>query len=108
LTRITALIATKAEMDTAHGLLATPAQVNTQVADVMSTDTYALPGQGAPTATPTLEEAIMYLYKQFRNKETQTATEWKLYADNGSTVDQKSTVSDDATTFTKGEIATGP
>lgn len=107
LTRITALIATKAEMDTAHALLATPAQVNTQVSDVVKTDTYTLPGQGAPTATPTLETALMYLYKQFRNKETQTATEYKLMADDGTTADQKSAVSDDGTTYTKGELTTG-
>jgi hypothetical protein len=83
------------------------AQVNAEVVDVMSTDTQTLPGQGAPTVTPTIEEAIMYLYKQFRNKETQTATQHKLFADNGTTVDQLSTVSDDGTTFTKGEVGTG-
>lgn len=107
LTRITALIATKAEMDAAHALLATPAQVNTEVSDVIKTDTYTLPGQGAPTATPTLEEALMYLFKQFRNKETQTATEYALYADDTTTKDQKATISDDGTTFTKGEMTTG-
>jgi hypothetical protein len=31
-----------------------------------------------------------------------------LFADDASTVDQKSTVSDDGTTYTAGEIATGP
>jgi hypothetical protein len=107
LTRITALIATKAEMDAAHALLATPAQVNTEVSDVIKIDTSTLPGQGTPTAIPTLEDAIMYLFKQFRNKETQTATEYALYADDTTTKDQKATVSDDATTFTKGEMTTG-
>jgi len=41
---------TKAEMDAAHALLATPAQVNEQVVDVLSVDTFAEPGQGAPAA----------------------------------------------------------
>lgn len=82
-------------------------QINAEVSDVIKTDTYTLPGQGAPTVTPTLEEAIMYLFKQFRNKEEQTATEYALYDDAGTTKDQKATVSDDGTTFTKGEIATG-
>ncbi len=83
------------------------ADVNSEVNDVLSTDTQSIPGQGAPTTTPTLVAAIMYLYKRFRNKYTQTATEGKLFADNDSTVDQKSTVSDDTTTFTKGKFGTG-
>lgn len=83
------------------------ADVNAQVVDVLKTDTAALPGQGAPTATPTLEVAIMYLYKFMRNKIVTSATEVKVYADNGTTVDQKSTISDDATDFTRGEFGTG-
>lgn len=99
---------TKAEMDTAHALLATPAQVNTEVVDVMATDTLTLPGQGAPSNTPTTREAIGWMYKVFRNRKTQTATDWKLYADDGTTVDAKATVADDATTASKTEIVTGP
>ena len=98
---------TKDEMDTAHALLATPAQVNAQVLDVMATDTISLPGQGAPSVTPTIVTALGYLYKNWRNKKTQTATEFKLFADDGTTADQKATVSDDATTATKGEMGTG-
>ena len=67
----------------------------------------SLPGQGAPSATATLAQMIEYLYKEWRNKSEQTETEKKLYADNGTTVDQKSTVSDDGTTATKGEYGTG-
>ena len=98
---------TKAEMDTAHGLLATPAQVNTEVSDVLKTDTVTLPGQGAPTVTPTIETILGYLYKQWRNRKNQTATTQQLFADDATTVDQKATVSDDATVFTKGEVGTG-
>lgn len=86
---------------------ATPAQVNTEVADVISTDAQAEPGQGAPAVNASLGAKINYLYKWARNKVTQTTTERKHYADDGSTVDQKATVSDDATTFTRGEIGTG-
>lgn len=82
--------------------------VNAEVVDVLATDTYAEPGQGAPSATTTLAAKINYLYKAFRNKSTQTATTYSLYADDATTVDQKATVSDDATTFTRGEIVTGP
>lgn len=88
--------------------LATPADVNTQVLDVLNVDTFAEPGQEAPAATTTLANKINYLYKSFRNKITQTSTTLSIYADDGSTVDQKSTVSDDGTTFTRGEFETGP
>ncbi len=83
-------------------------EVNVEVLDVMDTDTITLPGQEAPTVTPTHREAISYLYKAFRNRKFQNATEWRLYADNQTTVDQKATVSDDTTTAEKGEVATGP
>ena len=97
-----------AKLDAAISTRATPAQVNTEVLDVLNTDTFAEPGQEAPGATVTLAKKIGYLYKAFRNKFTQDATTAKLYADDGTTVDQKSTVSDDATTFTRGEMGTGP
>lgn len=84
------------------------ASVNAEALDVLNVDTYAEPGQEAPGATITLAKKISYLYKMFRNKKTQTATTFSLFADDASTVDQKATVSDDATTATRGEIATGP
>jgi hypothetical protein len=84
------------------------AQVNAEVVDALATDTYAEPGQGAPGATISLSAKINYLYKAFRNRHTQTATTYSLYDDAATTVDQKATVSDDATTFERGEIGTGP
>lgn len=84
------------------------AQVNAEVVDALNVDTYAEPGQGAPAATASLAAKINYLYKAWRNKKTQTATQFSLYADDALTVDQKATVSDDGTTTTVGEIATGP
>lgn len=84
------------------------AQVNAEVVDALATDTYAEPGQGAPGATVSLATKINFLYKAFRNRYTQTSTEFKLYADNGTTVDQKATVSDDNTTFDRTEIGSGP
>ena len=82
--------------------------VNTQVVDVLKTDTITLPGQEAPPLAPTIEEALAWLYKAFRNRKTQTATQWSLLADDESTVDAKATVSDDGTTAIKQEIVTGP
>lgn len=84
------------------------ASVNAEVVDGLAVDTYAEPGQGAPAATATLAAKINYLYKAWRNKKTQTATTFSLFADDASTVDQKATVSDDGTTFSSGEVATGP
>jgi len=84
------------------------AEVNAQVLDVLNVDTYAEPGQGIPPASPTIRQMLHYLYKMLRNKKEQTATVLSLYDDAGTTVDQKASVSDDGTTFTKGEIVTGP
>jgi hypothetical protein len=65
-------------------------------------------GQGNPSANASLVDMIRYLYKAWRNKKTQTSTQYSLYADNGSTIDQKATVSDDGTTTTVEEIQSGP
>ena len=86
----------------------TAGQVNAEVVDALATDTYAEPGQGAPAATTTLAAKIGYLYKLLRNKITQDATTLSVYNDAGAVVDQKATVSDDATTYTRGKIGTGP
>ena len=99
---------TKAEMDAAHALLATPAQVNAEVVDALATDTYAEPAQGAPPATASIATKIGYGYKFQRNKLEQTDTELSIYDDAGTTVDHKATVSDDGTTFTRAEIESGP
>ena len=82
--------------------------VNAEVLDVLNADTFAEPGQGAPGATVSLAAKIGFLYKAWRNKSTQTATTYSLFNDDTTTVDHKATVSDDATTATKGEVATGP
>lgn len=87
--------------------LATPAEVNAEVVDVLKTDTVTLPGQVAPPLAPTMEQALAHLYKAYRNRKEQTATQWSLMADDESTVDQKATVSDDTTTAIKQEIISG-
>jgi hypothetical protein len=97
-----------ANLDTTVSSRATPAQVATEVADALATDTYAEPGQGAPAATTTLAAKINYLYKAFRNRKRQTATLWELMNDAETVVDHKATVSDDATTAIKQKIVSGP
>ena len=104
----TELTAELANLDAAVSTRATPAQVNTEVVDALATDTYPEPGQGAPPATASLATKLGYTYKGWRNKRTQDGTTEKLFADDGSTVDQKATVSDDGSTFTKGEVVAGP
>ena len=95
-------------LDTTVSSRATPAQVNTEVVDGLNIDTYAEPGQGAPGATLSLVAKINYLYKAWRNRTTQTETTYKLFGDDAVTVDQKATVSDDGTTYSRSEVATGP
>ena len=63
--------------------------------------------QGAPSATASALTAINYLYEAWRNKTTTTATLITLMKDDGSTGLVKSTISDDSTTFTKGEMVSG-
>lgn len=90
-------------------IAATPlSNINAEVVDALATDTYAEPGQGTPAATTSLAAKINYLYKNWRNRKTQTSTAWSLYNDDAVTVDQKSTVADDGTTGSKTEVTTGP
>jgi phage baseplate assembly protein W len=127
---------TKAEMDTGHGLLATEAKQDTidGIVDTILVDTNELqgdwtnggrldlildavlamlddargePGQGAPPVNPDAMTKLDYLYKFMRNKILTSATEVKVYNDAGDTIDQKSTISDDGTDFTRGEFGTG-
>jgi hypothetical protein len=83
------------------------AQVNAEVVDALNTDTYAEPGQGSPGATVALSAKIGYLYKAWRNRTTQTASEYALYADDAVTKDQEAAVADDGTTFSRAEVTTG-
>ena len=84
------------------------AEVNAEVDTALGTTTQTLPGQGDPTVTPTIVQMVGYLYKQWRNKSTQTDTLNELYADDGTTVDQKFSIAESAATTTKGEVGTGP
>ena len=104
-TELQAGVATAASITALNNLSA--AQVNAEVVDALATDTYAEPGQGNPAATASLSTKLGYLHKAWRNKTTQTATEYALYADDGTTKDQEAVVSDDGGTFTRGEVSTG-
>jgi hypothetical protein len=79
-------------------------RVNVEVADVMKTDTIAQLASQVPPATPTFEEAQMYLYQYFRNKREETASRIVMYDDAGTSKITSAVISDDATTFTKEEF----
>ncbi len=91
--------------------------INTKVGEIdvvteallaLLNDARAEPAQGAPAVNANLVTKIDYLYKAWRNKKEQTATQESIYNDAGAVVDHKRTDSDDGTTLVKGEVATGP
>lgn len=84
--------------------LVTEAQVNAQVLDVLSVDTFAELA-APPAATSSLKDKITWLFMYARNKVTQTAIARTLYRDDTTTVAGTSATSDNGTTFTKGEDA---
>jgi hypothetical protein len=83
--------------------------VDTEVAAILALldDARGEPAQGAPPVNPDMATKVDYLYKAWRNKTTQTATEYSLFADDAATVDHKASFADDGTTATRGEMATG-
>lgn len=58
-----------------------------------------------PTTTAAIINKIKFLFQYFRNKKTITASTETLYKEDASTSLGTSTVSDDGTTFTKGEMS---
>lgn len=81
--------------------------VNNQVADVMKTDTTSEMSQGAPPATPTIEEMLAYNYFRMRNKRVVTETEDATYDDAGTTKLYKAAVEEVSDVFTKSEYESG-
>lgn len=66
------------------------------------------PGQAALPVSATTELKIDYMYKLARNKKDDDGTTARLYADDGTTVDQKNTVGESGGMVTIGEIVAGP
>ena len=84
-----------------------PSEVNAEVVDVMRTDTLTASAQQAPSTTPTTDEAIMLIYDALIHAVDVTAT-LKTFKNNAGTVIWKKALSDDATTYTEAESASGP
>jgi hypothetical protein len=80
----------------------TPATINDEVVDVLNVDTFAEPSS-VPAATASLVDKIGFLYTFLRNKVTQNATTQALRNDADSADIGTAAISDDGTTFTRGE-----
>ena len=98
---------TRLDADISSRSTVTTAQVNAEVVDVVRTDVTSEMIQGAPPATPTMEEMMAYVYFRLRNKCTTTADEDAMWDNAGTTKLVKATITDDGTTLTKGEYGSG-
>lgn len=91
-------------IDAAVSTRATPAQVNTEVLDVLTVDTFA-EASAVPAATSTLKDKLNWLFILARNKLTQTSTTQLVRNDADSATVGTSTLSDDGTTAIRGEFS---
>lgn len=76
-----------------------PTEVNAEVLDVLTTDTFAEP-TGVPGTTVSLSEKIGRIYQALRNKVDVTATK-KTFHNNADTAIWEKDVSDDGTTYSE-------
>jgi hypothetical protein len=75
--------------------------VNTQVLDVLNTDTFAEP-TGVPGATTTLATKLGYLFMSLRNRISVSSTK-KIFYDDGDTAEWEKDLTDDGTTYNESE-----
>ena len=83
------------------------AEVNAEVDTALITTTYPEPGQGAPSATASIEDKLSYIYKFARNKITNDGINVRVWDDAGTTIDQLSPVTSVGGTVTRGEFISG-
>jgi hypothetical protein len=82
------------------------AEVNSQVSDVLKTDTIAEMTQGIPPTTPTFQQAIMYGYMAL-TKDLNDDGSSKDFYNNAGTVIWKKALSDDGTDYHETKGASG-
>lgn len=88
---------------TVGGLDATAkAHVNAEVIDALAVDTYAEPGS-VPAATASLKDMVHWLFSLARNKRTTTSAAETLRNDGDSGDVATAALTDDGSTFTRGE-----
>lgn len=98
------VLATDAVAEIQAGLSTlTAAQINAEMVDVIRIDSLA-ELTSVPSATPSLDRALMFLYMALRNEMTVTASQQNI-KNNAGTVIASATLSDDSTTFTRGMFA---
>lgn len=93
---------TKAEMDTAHALLTTPAQVETAVDARLDASNTEL--ASVPTTAGSLRKMLQFIFTWARDEETVTSTTKSLKKEDGTQLGS-SALSDDGTTFTRGKMS---
>jgi len=83
--------------------------LSTEIAAIISLldDARSEPGDTAPPVNADAMTKLDYLYKFMRNKIETTATRIHVYDDAGANKDHSSVISDDATTFIRGEFGAG-
>lgn len=82
-------------------------QVNAEVVDALFTDLISELSAAAPSATPSIANALMALYMAWRNQTTQSTTELKVRNNAGSVI-CKAATTDSGSEFTKGQFVAGP
>lgn len=86
-------------------------QINNQMVDVMTTDTVAEMAQGAPPLSPSMEDILNYMYREFiRNRvvvNTDGTDQKQIYADDGTTILYEKGLTDAASILTIDEATTG-
>ena len=79
-----------------------------QVDVIEASATQGEPGQSNPGANISFIDKISFMFKGWRNKNTNDGTDVKLFNDAGTVVDQKAPVSEAASVVTRGEWISGP
>lgn len=95
-------------LQTYGGSTHTSTDINDEVLDVLTVDTFAEPAQGIPAATNTLSYKLGFIYKSLRNRKTATSTSINIYNDDTTTIDHKRVISESAGTYDEEEIVSGP
>lgn len=80
------------------------AQVNAEVVDALTTDTYAEPGS-VPAATSSIKDKIGFVFAALRNKHLTTETTDVIRNDADSGAIGTAALNEDGTTFSRGEYA---
>lgn len=83
-----------------------PSEVNAQMVDVLTVDTISEQTNGAPTATPTFEEALSYVYMALTNK-IDVDSGFKEFYNNGGTIIWKKALTDDASNYIEANAEAG-